>query len=339
MFFVIRLDMPELRFNMIAREWVVISTERAKRPEDFRQWREKKYIPDIDPSCPFCAGNEVKTPGELMRIEKDGLWRVRAIPNKFAVLLPDIPRSRRNSGMKQSVSGYGRHEVIVESPLHNGHIPFLGVDEVADILRTYKSRFIEAYKDPEIEHVIIFKNHGEASGTTIQHPHSQLVATPVTPIQVRERLEEATKYYDGTGKCLMCATLKDELEDKSRIILGTEHFVSFIPYAAFSPFHMWIFPRRHMASFSDIEDREISDLALNLKTVLLKLYHGLDNPDFNYVLRSEGPEKHWSKYFHWYLSIVPRLSQASGFALGSGMYINPSIPEDVAEFMRNLKIP
>jgi len=323
---------------MIANEWVVISTERAKRPEDFRLWRERKYSPDYDPYCPFCAGNEAKTLGELMRIERDGSWRIRVIPNKFAVVSSDIEFLRKNIGLKQSVSGYGRHEVIVENPLHNVHSPFLRVEDFSLILRVYKERFIEAYKDINVEHVIIFKNYGEGSGTTIQHPHSQLVGIPVTPIQIRERLEEATRYYDSTGRCLMCSTLDDEISDGSRILYETKHFVSFIPYAAFSPFHMWIFPRRHMASFADITDEEVYDLALNLKTVLLKLYHGLDNPDFNYVIRSESPEKHRSKYFHWYLSIVPRLSQASGFSLGSGMYTNPSIPEEVAGFMRGVSI-
>lgn len=330
--------MPELRFNLIANEWVIISTERAKKPEDFRQWREKRYLPEYLDSCPFCVGNEAKTPGEILRVQKDGGWKVRVIPNKFAVLSEGGQAQRMNDGLRWAVPGLGRHEVIVESPMHNTHLPFLEVEDIADILRVYRSRFVAAYEAPGAEHVIIFKNHGEASGTTIQHPHSQLVAIPVMPIQVRERVEEATRYFDSTGRCLMCATVSDELGDKRRIILDTEHFVTFIPYAAFSPVHMWIFPKRHMASFSDIGDAEIGDLALNLKTTLLKLYHGLDNPDYNYVIRTEGPEKHRSKYFHWYLSIVPRLSQASGFALGSGMYMNPSIPEEMAEFMRGVNI-
>ncbi len=136
----------------------------------------------------------------------------------------------------------------------------------------------------------------------------------------------------------MCATIKDELSDGRRIILNTEHFVTFIPYAALSPFHTWIFPKRHTSSFADINEAEIGDLALNLKTSLSKLYHGLDNPDFNYVIRSEGTDRCSSKYFHWYLGIVPRLSQTSGFSLGTGMYLNPSIPEEVADFMRKVKI-
>jgi UDPglucose--hexose-1-phosphate uridylyltransferase len=136
----------------------------------------------------------------------------------------------------------------------------------------------------------------------------------------------------------LCATLKDELTDGRRIILNTEHFVTFIPYAALSPFHTWIFPKRHAATFGNIRDDEIIDLAYNLKTILSKLYCGLENPDFNYVIRSENLKVSGSEYFHWYLSIVPRLAQVSGFELGSGMYTNASVPEEVAEFLRKVKI-
>ncbi|MBI5407768.1 MAG: galactose-1-phosphate uridylyltransferase [Nitrospirae bacterium] len=329
--------MPELRLNLIANEWVVIATERAKKPADFKQWREKKYQPEYSDTCPFCAGNEAKTPSEVLRIGSDGSWKIRVIPNKLSVVSPEGEHIREHDGLRRRASGVGRHEIIVESPVHNAHSPLLPVEDVADIISAYRNRFIDLYKDTRVEHVIVFKNHGEGSGTTIQHPHSQIVGTPVIPVQMRDRVEEAARYYNTEGKCLMCATIEDELKDGRRIILSTDKFVSFIPYAAFSPFHTWIFPKRHMATFSDIDDSEMQDLALVLKATLLKLYHGLDNPDFNYVIRSEEPDRCRSKQFHWYISIVPRLSQASGFALGSGMYINPSIPEEVADFMRSVK--
>jgi len=170
------------------------------------------------------------------------------------------------------------------------------------------------------------------------HPHSQLIGTPVTPLQVRDRISEARRYFDHMGECMLCSSLMDERTDGRRIILDTEHFTTFIPYAALSPFHTWIFPKRHHANFGDILDVEITDLAHHLKTILSKLYYGLENPDFNYVIRSESPKECECDYFHWYLSIVPRLSQSSGFELGSGMYTNSSIPEEIADFLRKVKI-
>ena len=330
--------MPELRLNLITREWVIIATERAKRPEEFRQKKNKKYLPEHDSTCPFCPGNENKTPGEIMQMSSDGSWKIRVTPNKFAALNQEGERTRINEDLKHLVSGVGRHEVIIESPFHNTTPALMPVEDVSDILRVYKTRFLDIYNDPRIEHVIIFKNYGEMAGTSIDHPHSQIIGTPVTPLQVRDRIDETTRYFDNTGECLMCATVRTELAEGRRIILDTKHFVTFIPYAALSPFHTWIFPKKHNASFGDISDEEIADLAYSLKTVLSKYYHGLDNPDYNYVIRSEGPKESGSEYFHWYLSIVPRVIQAAGFELGSGMYINTSLPEEIAEFLRKVKI-
>jgi UDPglucose--hexose-1-phosphate uridylyltransferase len=330
--------MPELRLNLLTREWVIIQTERAKKPEEFRQRREKRYVPEVVESCPFCPGNENKTPPEIMRLPADGKWRVRVTPNKFAALLAEGERVRINEGLKHLVSGIGKHEVIIESAKHNVGLAQLGVEEIMDVLNVYKLRFTEVFKDPRVEHAIIFKNHGLASGTTIQHPHSQLIGTPVTPLQVRNRMDEAMRYFDNTGDCLVCAILRDEIKDGKRIILDTKHFVTFIPYAALSAFHTWIFPKRHAASFAFITDEEIEDLAYNLKMTLSKLYFGLDDPDFNYVVRSNGPFRFRSEYLHWYISIVPRLIQTAGFELGSGMYMNASIPEEVAAFMRGVKV-
>ncbi|MEW6067989.1 MAG: galactose-1-phosphate uridylyltransferase [Nitrospirota bacterium] len=331
--------MSELRLNLVTREWVIISSERAKKPEDFRQRRYKKILPEYSESCPFCIGNEYMTPDEIMRVSDNDRWSVRVIPNKFFVLSSEGQKMRKNEGLKYLVTGVGRHEVIIESPLHNAPIALLPVNNIASIIKTYKDRFIAVYNNPMIDHVIIFKNQGENSGTSIVHPHSQLIGMPITPFQVRERIFEARRYFDHTGECLMCASLKDELNDGKRVILNTEHFVTFIPYAALSPFHIWIFPKRHVATFGDILDEEIIDLANNLKTILSKLYYGLENPDFNYVIRSEKLKECEVEYFHWYISIVPRVSQTSGFELGSGIYTNPSIPEEVAEFLRRVRIP
>jgi len=330
--------MPELRLNLVTREWVIISTERARRPEDFRQIRNKKNLPKFLESCPFCPGNEQKTPGEIMRIPDDSKWLVRVIPNKFAALSAEGDRFRKNEGLRYLVTGIGRHEVIIESPLHNVPTALLPAEDIANIIRAYKNRFVSVYNSPLTEHVIIFKNQGEGSGTSIVHPHSQLIGTPVTPFQIRDRVFEARRFFDNTGECLMCASLKDELSDGRRVILNTEHFVTFIPYAALSPFHTWIFPKRHNATFGEIRDDEIIDLGYNLKTILSKLYYGLENPDFNYIIRSENLKEHDCGYFHWYVSIVPRVFQASGFELGSGMYTNVSIPEEIADFLRKVKI-
>jgi len=330
--------MSELRLNLITREWVVIATERALRPDAFGR-KIPNHIPEAyDENCPFCPGHEDQTPGAIMHHPCDGEWRIRVVPNKFSAFSMDVKKSRKNEGRSHSMGGYGRHEVVIESPEHNRYIAHMSQDEVTDLIRIYRSRFQAMYDDPDIEHVIIFKNHGESAGTSLLHPHSQIIGTPVTPMQVRDRLDAGLRYFDDTGECLMCASLADELAFGKRIILDTEHFVTFIPYAALSPFHIWIFPKRHSACFGNINDEEMTDLAAHLKGVLARLFIGLDNPSFNFVIRSEQPSAAGAEYFHWYISLVPRIGRPAGFELGSGMYINTSIPEDSAVFLRNIEI-
>ncbi|MBI3753847.1 MAG: galactose-1-phosphate uridylyltransferase [Deltaproteobacteria bacterium] len=329
--------MPELRLNLITREWVIIATERAKRPEDFKISVSKKALPYYVETCPFCPGNETKTPVELFRTGDKNGWKVRVVPNKFAAVSDSGSRERKIDGIRRSVTGVGVHEVIIESPRHNTNPALLSSEQMEEVIKVYKNRFLKAYTDPRVEHVIVFKNHGEGAGTSLEHPHSQLIGTPVMPVQFRDRLEAAAHFFDDMGECLMCVLARKEKEEGVRVVAETEHFLSFVPYAALSPFHTWIFPKRHSASFSDIADAEIKDLALSLKSILSKLYHGLVNPDYNFVIRSNKPKDCDLEYFHWYISIIPRLTRAAGFELGSGMYINTSLPEESAEFLRKVQ--
>ncbi len=326
--------MSELRLNLVTREWVIIATERAKRPMDFSNSLLKPPLPEHLPSCPFCPGNEHKTPKEKFRLPDDGSWRIRVVENKYPALSGgEVKRSVE--GIRRKVTGAGIHEVIIESRLHNVSTALMELSHLQEVIRTYRSRFIKAHSDPMVEHVIIFKNHGEGAGTSIEHTHSQLIATPVVPIQFRDRVNAAQQFFDNTGDCMLCSILRQEREEGARVIIDTEHFLTFIPYAALSPFHTWIFPKRHSAAFSTISEEEVKDLSYHLKTLLSKCYYGLENPDYNYVIKSSRPQDMENDYCHWYLSVVPRITKAAGFELGSGMFINTSIPEKSAEFMRN----
>ncbi len=151
-------------------------------------------------------------------------------------------------------------------------------------------------------------------------------------------MEIAQQYHDDTGECICCRMMKDELEAQERIVFESAHFVTFTPYAALTPFHTWIFPKRHMSSFGTISDGEVEDLAYVLKLILEKLYIGLANPDYNYCIRSVPCSEYDLEYFHWYLTIVPRLTRTAGFELGSGMFINSSIPEENAKFLREIAV-
>jgi UDPglucose--hexose-1-phosphate uridylyltransferase len=332
--------MPEIRQNMATKEWVIISTERAKRPDQFVKTGEKQTAdrPALNPDCPFCPGNEAKTPPELFRIEHNGTWSVRVIPNKFAALSSVGEPDRVYDGVRREINGVGHHEVILETPFHNKTLGLLSPGEATDVVTTYRERYLNAVSDPRVQLVILFKNHGDAAGTSLEHPHSQMIATPIVPSQIRHRLQDALVFSDDHGACVYCTMQKEELKMKERIVVESEHFVAFVLYAAASPFHVWITPRRHMACFSSINDAEVADLAGTLQGMLARYYIGLSDPSFNLVIRSAPVGMCDSKHFHWYLSIVPRLSKAAGFELGSGMFINASIPEESAAFLRGVKV-
>jgi UDPglucose--hexose-1-phosphate uridylyltransferase len=331
--------MPELRHNVLTREWVIIATERAKRPQDFaKKMKGKKAVLTYVDTCPFCPGNEKMTPPETYVVPDTDRWRVRVAPNKFAAVSYEGELHRSVHGIRRTVTGVGIHEVIVETPDHSKTTALLKDHEVEAIIQTYLNRFLFASADPRVGQVTLFKNHGEAAGTSLEHPHSQIIATPVITAQLRDRLINSLKHFDEFGECLFCHVLDQELKEGTRVILETEHFVSFVQFAALTPFSTLIMPRRHMACFAEINDAEAAGLAHTLRVTLAKLYYGLENPDFNYAIRTAPNEYAGVKYHHWYLSIIPRLTKMAGFELGSGMFINASLPEEDASFLRGVKV-
>ena len=328
--------MPELRQNFATKEWVIIATERAKRPEEMVRQRPPRNQVSFSQKCPFCPGNEATTPPEVMRVPAsgNGAWTVRVVPNKFAALNRETEPRRIIHRSRRTIEGFG----IIETPDHAGVLALMPDGEVANVLLAYRKRCNDLSLDRRIAHVTIFKNHGVDAGTSLEHPHSQLIATPVISYQVRQRVQEALKHYDDFGECMFCQMIAEELEEQQRIVMVTEHFVAMELFASAAPFSTHIYPRRHMASFGDISTAEINDLARTLRTILAKLYHGLQDPDFNYTIRSAPAECVGVKYFHWYLSIIPRLTRVAGFELGSGMFINTVPPESAADFLRKIKI-
>ncbi|MEK7485287.1 MAG: galactose-1-phosphate uridylyltransferase [Planctomycetota bacterium] len=332
--------MPEIRYNVITGDWVILATDRAKRPEDFSRAPEKQKVPTWNAMCPFCPGNEIHTPIEHLRLtEGTAPWLLRSVPNKFSVLTSEGEISHGCEGLKRHMSGVGLHEVLIETPEHHLTTALLPLKQVERILLAYKLRFLAFYEDPRIEHVILFKNHGFDAGTSLEHPHSQIVGTPVIPGQVRTRIDEAKRFYETHGECLYCQTLHEEQQEGARLVAENYSFVAFIPYAALSPFHLWIFPRQHQSCFGSLTEDALVDLAQILKEILLKLYISLENPSFNYVIRSLPPKEGAVRHFHWYLAIVPRLSKAAGFEMGTGMYINTALPEKNAKFLKDFQIP
>lgn len=336
--------MPELRQDPITREWVVIAVERGKRPHDFQAPGEKARQECLDqqrPSCPFCMGNEAKTPPEVAAYRENGTkantagWRVRTVPNRFAALKMEGERQRREIGdFFRMMDGVGAHEVIIETPNHCDTIGRMSDEQVEGVALMYLDRFRALKGDARFESIILFRNRGTRAGASLLHPHSQLIATPMVPGMLRRRLEMSFRYYDDHGACVYCRMVEREKEEGLRMVLENDDYVAFEPFASRVPFETWIVPKDHKSAFEDISRDQAKALGRTLNAVLGLLYRKLDDPDYNYVVRTEPLREDHSSYFHWSLHILPRLTTAAGFEMGSGMYINPMPPETAAAFLR-----
>jgi UDPglucose--hexose-1-phosphate uridylyltransferase len=333
--------MSEVRMDPTTEEWVIIAKERAKRPSDFVYQREKPRLPDLSASCPFCPGNEQMTPPATLSYfdQSRQQWQVRAFANRFPALsLEGTATRREEEGFFLSMDGLGVHEVIVETPVHNTSLALMGDKEVERVLRAYHERYNALSRLSFVHSVITFRNHGRSAGTSLEHPHSQIIAASVVPKHVRRRYEVAIRYYDKTDRCLYSDLLDHELRIGKRLIMETERFAVFHPFASHRPFETWIMPKVHQAYFGNASAEDLRNLAHVLRMTLLKLYRALNNPDFNYVIETIPLEDQNKRYYLWHLRLIPRLTEVAGFEIGSGIYINTAIPEETAQFMRELKI-
>jgi UDPglucose--hexose-1-phosphate uridylyltransferase len=330
--------MSELRQDPTTKAWVILAPERAKRPQPRHRLRGADELPSYDPSCPFCPGNEGLTPPEVFRLpisDKGSPWEVRVVPNRFAALSPDKDGNLiQENGLFRRMDGIGAHEVIIETPSHNTPLALMSYDQVEKVLIAYRERYNALKKIEHLKFITIFKNHGWASGTSLIHPHSQVVATPIVAPAYHHQFDIAHEYYIDRSRCLYCDILAGELEDKRRIVIDTEQFVVFHPYASRAAHETWIIPKEHCASFGLFPDAYLNQLAKVLKNTFLCLYESLDNPAFNLMVDSTITEDEEDPYYHWHIRIIPRLTTIAGFEMGSGIYINTGLPEDTAAQIR-----
>lgn len=328
--------MAVLRQDITTQDWVIIAPERGKRPQDRPPARGARPVVTYDASCPLCPGNEARTPPEVLRIPNGSHdWAVRVIPNKFGVVTPEgTLQYRKDSPLFPTIAGVGYHEVIVETPVHNGQFARMTDAEVEQVLWAYQARYQALRVDARVACILIFKNDGERAGTSLTHPHSQLVALPVVPIQMRQKVRVAQQHYHDTGRCLYCDLVHAEVDAQARLVLASEPFVVFHPFASHAPFETWIAPTQHQPSFGHASWADLAALARVLRQTLQALTDALETPDINIILHTAPIAEETQPYYLWHLQIVPRGSVIAGFELGSGMAISTMPPEETAAIMR-----
>jgi len=325
--------LPELRKDPIVGRWVIISTERARRP------LEHPRVPPPQPGggfCPFCPGAEDKVGRPVYTHPDRGAWSVRVVPNKFPALRVEGDLDRQGEGLYDKMNGVGAHEVIIETPRHDVVLADLDDAQIVHVLHAYRERIIDLRRDSRFRYVMVFKNHGAASGASLEHTHSQLIALPVVPINVLEEMRGARHYYEYKERCLFCDIGKQELSDGRRIVYHNDKFMVFAPFAPKQPFETWIMPKAHAASYED-HAPDFPLLADALRTALRKIQTALDSPPYNFMLHTAPFGDHDASHYHWHIEIMPTLTTVAGFEWGSGFYINPTPPEDAATFLRELE--
>ena len=333
--------MPELRKDPILGRWIIIATERSRRPTDF-------VIEDYQTKggfCPLCPGHEQTTPSEVLVYGRDpGLppnspgWKLRVVPNKYPALVIEGELDKQGEGLYDRMNGIGAHEVVVESPNHDDQFAYLPHDQMLLTFRAFQSRIRDLAKDTRFRYVMVFKNKGRAAGASLEHSHSQLVALPILPRMVTSELDGSLSYFKYKDRCIFCDIIRQERQQQVRLVCENAHFVTLTPFAPRTPFEMWILPRRHHSSYEAQDSESLAALTAIFSESLRRLDACIPNVPYNFVLHTQPLRSAELEHYHWHFEIVPKLTSIAGFEWGSGFYINPMPPEDTCRYLREAQV-
>lgn len=333
--------MPQLRKDPITGRWVIISTDRQKRPNDFRVERAAVIGRD---QCPFCPGHESLTPPEVLSYRQNGSapntpgWDVRVVPNKFPALQVEGTLDREGDGMFDRMNGIGAHEVIIETPDHQRSLAAMSESEIERVLWAYRERIVDLKQDRRLRYILVFKNHGAAAGATLEHTHSQLIALPIVPDFVREEVDGARAHFAVKQRCVFCDVIRQEIAGSQRLVLENADIVALAPYAPRFAFETWLLPKRHAARYEEAPRHEYESLARVLKSLLQRMDRALEYPAYNLIVHTAPFVDNVMDVFHWHLEVIPKLTRVAGFEWGTGFYINPTPPEEAAKVLRSVRV-
>jgi len=339
--------MPELRRDPVIGRWVIIATERGKRPSDFNQ--ESTGDKGAPSNCPFCPGNEEMTPPEVAAVRPPGSqpdspgWKLRVMPNKFPALRIEGQLGRKGVGLYDMMNGVGAHEVVVENPDHFKDLDARDIEENFLVYKAYRERVTDLSRDDRFEYILVFRNYGSRAGASLTHPHSQIIATPIIPKRVTEELQGTQQHYRAKKRCLFCDIIDQEQMMEERIVLVSNHFIVLSPFASTQPFGLWILPTRHQADYTQTSDDELRDLAGVMGRLVAKYKKTLGDVHYNYLIHTVPSEKaleenfpYGHAHYHWHIEMFPRLTKTAGFEWGTGFHINPTPPEEAARYLREV---
>jgi UDPglucose--hexose-1-phosphate uridylyltransferase len=319
----------ELRRDPVTGRPVIIARSRADRPHDFRRAAAQRF----ERVCPFCHGHEGDTPPTLAAYGGSGAgdWLVRVIANKYpAFSLEAPPHALAESVDGEALAALGAHEVIVESARHVTCFSRLDDREAALSLAAYRDRLRLHAGNAALRYAQIFKNSGQAGGASVEHIHSQLIATPFLPPELERELHGAEHYFLRNKRCVFCALLEWETAAAKRVLLETPRFVAFCPFAGRFPYETWILPRLHEPHFQALDDPALAELAPVLRAVVSGMTRASGQEAGNYFLHTAPFDMTGPDHYHWHMECFPRTTEVGGFEWATGCFINPLPPEQAA---------
>ena len=327
--------MAELRREPVTRMWVVVTNDYPKGPSDYLPFKPPYRLQEAEGPCPFCPGNERMTPRETFSLSRDkGQWLVRVIPNKSPFFHIEGDYDRRPEGMYDIMEAIGAHEIVVEAPDHDQSLATMEPGQIEKILLAYRERLIDLEKDQRFQQCLILKNH---PGISNRHPHSHIMAMPVIPKRIGEEVLGTLDYYQRKERCIFCDIIKEEISAKKRVILETVHFLIFLPFASRYPFEAWIIPKVHSPDFHRIKEEEIADLSVAIQSLFHSFFKLLSDPPYSLTFHTSPIRNRFHRpEYHWHIETRLRIGLREGFEWGTGFFVNPTPPEDAANFLRGV---
>ncbi|MCX5707605.1 MAG: galactose-1-phosphate uridylyltransferase [Candidatus Omnitrophica bacterium] len=331
--------MSELRRDPIGGRWVIVNTDDPMKPGDYDHDAPKT---GKNAACPFCYGNEAQTPPEITALRDPSTpanspgWQVRVIPNKFPALQIEGELDRRGLGIYDLSNGIGAHELIIESPYHEKDLSDLTIQELTSVIHFYCQRSLDLERDHRFKYIMIFKNYGASAGASLEHPHSQIIALPMVPKNVKEEITGAQNYFEYRERCIFCDMIRQELQEKERLIMDNKNFFAFCPFVSRFPFEIWVMPKKHTGYFNQIPYEVIGDLAMILKGIVGKVKKIFGDTSYNFIIHTSPINSDGATVdsYHWHLEFMPKLTRVAGFEWGTGFYIVPTPPEIAAKYLR-----
>jgi len=334
---------PQLRYKITSDEWVVIAPKRSGKfkASDLKKKKKKRVVSSLA-TCPFERPQESGNGAphfwypQHKPIEQ---WELQVFENKYPALTHTkrVCAVKKTKGLYTTIDGVGYHDVLVTRD-HTKNFCHLSKERVLHVFEAFVQRYREIASDSCVRYVSIFQNWGEDAGASVYHPHYQIIGMPVVPSDVATSLSVSKSYFKKHKRCVHCDIIKNERSQKDRIVYENKDAIAFVPFAAKEPFQVNIFPKKHSAYFEDVNRRVLGSVAGALGAVLSLVEKNTHDSDYNFFLHTAPTrDKKAFSHYHWHFEVVPKSNISAGFELGTGVEINPVLPEDAARILRNKK--